>query len=98
MLKRFFVGGTLAAVISLTGGVGAAAAEGFCPNESVFPTTKPNYTRMVVKPIRSFDNVFVQKNTMYGDIKWFFQGPVFRCIDEKTGNYAWAASYNGVGN
>ncbi|MCC8365978.1 hypothetical protein J8V57_06740 [Xenorhabdus sp. PB61.4] len=94
MLKKFFIGGSLVTVMSLTVGIATAAAESLCPNESVYISTKPNYTRVVVKPNRNFSQEFIQQNTMYGDIQWFYQGPQFSCID-KAGKPAWAAVYIG---
>ncbi|PHM54370.1 hypothetical protein [Xenorhabdus sp. KK7.4] len=92
MLKKLLIVGALTA--ASFGGIATAAAENLCPSESVYISTKPNYARVVVKPNRNFPQGFIQKNTLYGDIQWFYQGPQFSCVD-KAGNTAWAAVYIG---
>ncbi|PHM76617.1 hypothetical protein [Xenorhabdus cabanillasii] len=94
MFKKLLTVGALAS--ALIGGISTASAEGLCPEKTIYPSGS-GYIKAVVNPYKNFANVFTKYEEEVGKtITWYFQGPSYRCIYERTGRYAWAAQYKGV--
>ncbi|PHM76616.1 hypothetical protein [Xenorhabdus cabanillasii] len=94
MFKKLLTVGALSS--ALIGGISTASAEGLCPEETIYPSGS-GYIKAVVNPYNNFDREFTKYEPDFGKtITWYFEGPSYRCVYERTDHYAWAAQYRGV--